>query len=691
MNRRALTFHRSGLLCCGWLILAAWFLTGPVQAGGSNLLQLPFEDLLDMEIRSAGKRDEQIRDIPASVTILSREEIQRYGWVTFEELLRNVPGFYMLDTIDERILGNRGTAGGGVQLLVNGVPQHRSRQKALTIPEIAYLNIPVESIDRIEVVRGPMSVIYGNNAFLGVINVVTNDIGLSGPRISASYGERDTGRLFARLGKQFEGGFVALNAGAYRTEGLDAAYSDIMSPDQLATLRPGMHTSLDGDVPQQDLSLDLSAGWREWTANLRYTEKDYGFYAFTPSFDDGNHARVKTWHGALEWEHALKENLGLRAGAVVSEERVDFYEVDFLAPDLDGDQQLKYRQWDLELDLVWDLQPNLNMLAGYRFRQVEGIKNEATIPSLVETTNRVGRYVTHDFFADAGWSPSDRLRLSGGMRLSRLPDSYHYTSEDVLNDVFIVENVKIEDRTLITGRVSALWSLDADQIVKLMWGNATQDNDQIQFTEPERIETTELNYVATRSNWSLSASLFRNRISNIVRTVQRIDPATGDYLVIDDNSGEWVTNGLELIGEVRPVPELTLSGSVTWQDTEDQKTDISRGYSPELLVKLKADYRRGPMTYAAYAHYVSSMESDWDFVEGQQPDRIERLGEPVDAYWNLGLNLSYRPRSNGLYANLHVSNLLDEEIRYPAMELADFERGLIGPGRQITATIGYQF
>lgn len=49
--------------------------------GGSELLDLPFEDLLQVEVRSAGKRDEQIRDIPASVTILTREEIARYGWV----------------------------------------------------------------------------------------------------------------------------------------------------------------------------------------------------------------------------------------------------------------------------------------------------------------------------------------------------------------------------------------------------------------------------------------------------------------------------------------------------------------------------------------------------------------------------------------------------------------------------------
>jgi outer membrane receptor protein involved in Fe transport len=656
-----------------------------------DLLQMSFEDLLEVKIRAAGKREEEIRDIPASVTILTREDIERYGWVTFEELLRNVPGFFLLDTIDERVIGNRGTAGGGVQLLVNGVPQHHARQKALTTPEIAQLNIPVESIDRIEVIRGPMSVIYGNNAFLGVINVVTNEIGRYGSRVSASYGSRDSGRLFARLGTQTNDGFVVLNAGGYRTDGLDAAYADMMGPAQLAALAPGMHRSLDGDVPQRDISLDFSAGWGEWTADLRYQQKRYGIYLFTPAFDDGNQARLTTWHAALGWEHAFSETLGLRASAIVSDERADLYQMDFLSPALDGDQELQYRRVDLELDLVWAPLSNLDVLAGYRFRQVDGIENAVSLAPLLDLTNRVGRFATHDVFAELAWSPMDQLRLIGGARLSRLPDSYHYTSDDFLTGTWIDKDVPVDDRNLVTGRVAALWSLDTHQVLKLIWGTALQDNDQIQFTEPERIQTTELVYVQTQPTWTLSASVFNNRISSIVRTVQQIDPRTGDYRAVDDNSGAWTTNGLELIGELRPLPGLHLSASATWQDTEDRKSSMDPGYSPDLLVKLKAGYTHGPLTYAAYAHYVGAMESDWNFVDGTTSGITERLGERVDPYWNLGANLRYRQPGTGFYASLNVSNLLDAEIRYPARELADFYRGLIAPGRVVTATVGWEF
>jgi outer membrane receptor protein involved in Fe transport len=679
-------FCIAGTLALGLSIASPVALPGP-QAG---LLDLPFEDLLDVEIRSAGKRDEQIRDIPASVTILSREEIARYGWVTFEELLRNVPGFFVLDNIEDRFIGNRGTTGGGVQFLVNGVPQHPSRQKALTVPEIARLNIPVESIDRIEVIRGPMSVIYGNNAFLGVINVVTNEIGLNGPLVSASAGSRDSGRLFARAGSASEDAFFVLNAGGYRTDGLEADYADMMGPDQLAALVPGMHTSLDGDVDQKDISLDVSAGWQDWYADLRYSEKKYGIYAFTPSFDDGNQTRLKTWHAALGWEHRLSEHLGLRTDAIVSEERVEIPELDFISPAFNGSQQQQSRRWELEFNLLWDPRDNLNLLAGYRLQRMDDIENDADLDYLARQVNTLDAFTVHDLFAELGWSPTARLRFVGGLRVSRLPDSYDYTSRDYLNNTRLEEDVDVDDLNIITGRIAALYSLDTQQVLKLIYGTAAQDNDQIQLTDPERIKTAEINYVQTRSDWSLSASLFQNRISNIVRTIQQLDNA-GMYQTIDDNSGEWKTNGLELIGELRPLDGLNLAASATWQHTEDRKSDIDPGYSPQLLLKFKADYTRGPFTYAAYANYVDDMDADWDFVDGTTQGITERIGEEVDAYWDLGANLRYRHPSNGFYAALNVSNLLDTEIRYPANELTDFYQGLIGPGRVFTATVGWEF
>jgi hypothetical protein len=74
---------------------------------------------------------------------------------------------------------------------------------------------------------------------------------------------------------------------------------------------------------------------------------------------------------------------------------------------------------------------------------------------------------------------------------------------------------------------------------------------------------------------------------------------------------------------------------------------------------------------------------------------VERIGERVPSVWDLGLNLRWDKGgavdAPGPYASLHVSNLLDAEHRYPASELIDLERGMIGAGRTIAATVGYSF
>lgn len=656
-----------------------------------DLLDLPFEDLLQVEIRSAGKREEEIRNIPASVTILTREDIARYGWITFEELLRNVPGFFLLDNTEDRFIGTRGAVGGGVQFLVNGIPQHPSPQKTLTATEIARLDVPIESIDRVEIIRGPMSVIYGNNAFQGVINVVTNEIDRSGPRVSASLGSEESGRLFGRVGQVFDEGFIALNAGADRTGGLSGSYAAMLGPGQLAALSPGARRDMDGDLDQRLGSLDLSAEWRGWQGNLRLNRRDYGIYAFTPPFDEGTRIELDTLHGSLGYAYRFREDLGLRVTGIYSAEHYDAYQIDLLLPEVAGDQRQGSERWELELDLHWRPTPSLDTIAGYRLLRIDGVENRVDLPPVLQSQRQLEPATTQDLFAQASWQAAASLRLIGGLRVSLLPDAYRGTRWEPSQGLLVREVAPAEETTALNGQLALLWSPRPDQVLKLAWGTASQDSDQLNLPEAERIETLEVNYVLTRPRWMLTGSLFQNRLSQLVRTIQRFDPQTGAYLSVDDNSGRWRTDGLELIAEAQPLPLLHLSASLTWQQTEDRETGIDPGYSPALLAKLKADWRQGPFTYAAYAHYVDGMEADWDFVVGPERGLVRRIGEPVPGYWDLGLNLRWAPRDQGPYAALHVSNLLDAEIRYPANELADLERGLIGPGRAITATVGWAF
>ena len=693
-------YPKSGGIGCFWgywlrLSVPLWLAAGVATAGDAQLLDLSFEELLGVEIRSAGKRDEQLREIPASVTVIDRDQISRYGWPTLEALLRNVPGLFVLDNIEERFIGTRGAVGGGVQFLVNGIAQHPSLQKTLTVPEIARLNIPIEAIDRVEIIRGPMSVIYGNNAFLGVVNIVTNDIAAHGARVSAGVGNRGGRTLFARTGKATPDGFFSLNIGARRDDGLDGAYADMMSPTQLAQLDPAMHRDMDGDMGQREYSMDLSTGWRELNAELRWTRRDYGIYALTPAFDDGTRIRLDTLHASLGWQRQFGEELGLRITGTHSREDYDSYQTDFLSPDLEGGQDQTSRRWELEIDLHWQPGETLDALFGYRWLRIDGVRNRVEFgfpqqpgsPILLDSVDRLDPYTMHDLFGEVGWNVSDRLRVVAGTRLTLLPDAYRGERDDAASGQLLRAVVRPDNRVEPNGRIALLWSPTRRQLVKLIWGTASQDSADGSFTELERIQTLELNAMLIDQNWMLSTSLFENRIDNIARTIQRLDPNTGNYSSVDDNSGRWRTRGLEVVMDVRPLPRLNLSTSLTWQETKDFSDGIDPGYSPKLLAKLRADWRTGPWSYGAYAHYVDAMEPDWDFIEGSG----QRIGETVPDYWNLGVNLRWDPDGAGPFVNLNVSNVLDSEIRYPANELTDFADGLIGPGRRFLATFGYEF
>lgn len=485
---------------------------------GPDLLELPFEDLLEVEIRSAGKREEEIREIPASVTILTREEIARYGWITFEELLRNVPGFYLLDNTEDRFIGTRGAVGGGVQFLVNGIAQHPSLQKTISGTEIARLDIPVESIDRVEIIRGPMSVIYGNNAFQGVINVVTNAIEGSGPRASASLGTGESGRLFGRAGRVFDDGFIVLNAGGYRTEGLTGAYADMLGPAQLALLSPGTHPDMDGDLDQGWASLDLSAEWRGWNGNLRLNRRDYGIYAFTPPFDKGTRAQLDTLHAALGYAHRFSDDLGLQITGIYSAEHYDAYQLDFFLPELEGDQRQDSRRAELELDLHWRPTATLDTIAGYRLLRIDGVENRVNAPNLLVLDGRaqLEPVTTHDLFAQASWQVMARLRLVGGVRLSLLPGTYTRIEQIPSSAVPRRVTAAVNDTAPINGQLALLWTPRLDQVLKLAWGTASQDTDQFNLPEAERVATLEANYTITRPRWMLTAGLFQNRLGQLV-------------------------------------------------------------------------------------------------------------------------------------------------------------------------------
>ncbi len=234
-----------------------------------ELFDLPLEVLLDTEISSAGKMMEKVSEIPASVFIFTREDIETYGWRTLAEVIRHIPGFYTVYDYQEDVIGVRGVMNDdNILFLVNGVVQHTG--------SVNDIMMPAEAIDRIEVVRGPMSVIYGSGAFLGSVNIITNHIPYGNPlsMVSGSLGSLGVYKAYARASGEKGAFHCTLNASAYGSDGLDESFQDMISSQLYNKLPPGLSARTGGFLERENINVNLSAGYEGFYGDIQFNSTD---------------------------------------------------------------------------------------------------------------------------------------------------------------------------------------------------------------------------------------------------------------------------------------------------------------------------------------------------------------------------------------------------------------------------------
>jgi outer membrane receptor for ferrienterochelin and colicins len=141
-----------------------------------DVMTLNIEDLARVKVYSASRHEEEVRDAPASVSVITAEEIQRYGWRTLGEALGSLRGYYTSYDRNYTYLGVRGFLRPGdynsrILLLIDG---HRLNDNVFGSAEMGTeFPLDLDLIDHIEVVRGPGSSLFGTNAVFGVINIIT--------------------------------------------------------------------------------------------------------------------------------------------------------------------------------------------------------------------------------------------------------------------------------------------------------------------------------------------------------------------------------------------------------------------------------------------------------------------------------------------------------------------------------------
>lgn len=185
----------------GLIVLAALALQSPVAWGADTGSMAPggSEEAVRLEpvVVSAGRVEQRLRDVPANVTVITREEIAQSPARTVDDLLRQIPGFSLFRRSSSLVthpttqgVSLRGIGPSGVSrtlVLLDGVP--------LNDPFggwVYWSKVPLESIERIEVSRGGGSGVWGNYALGGVIDIITKRPEARVAQAKLDVGTRDT-------------------------------------------------------------------------------------------------------------------------------------------------------------------------------------------------------------------------------------------------------------------------------------------------------------------------------------------------------------------------------------------------------------------------------------------------------------------------------------------------------------------
>jgi len=241
-----------------------------------NVLDMSLEDLMSIEIDSvygASGFKQKVTEAPASVTIITSDDIEKHGYRTLADILRNVRGFFVSYDRNYGYVGVRGFGLPGdynsrVALMIDG---HRMNDNIFE-GNLLGTDFPldVDLIDRVEIIRGPNSSQYVASAFLAVINVITKR-GADLPKVSLAgqAGSYDTygGRI--TYGKKFDTGLDLLVSGTvYDSHGQDRLFfKEFNTPAN----NNGIALNADGDESQQ---LFAYASWGNFTLQALFGSRD---------------------------------------------------------------------------------------------------------------------------------------------------------------------------------------------------------------------------------------------------------------------------------------------------------------------------------------------------------------------------------------------------------------------------------
>ena len=288
-----------------------------------DLSEASLEELTNIKVYSASKHMQSARDAPSSVTIITADQIQKYGYRTLGDILRGVRGFYVSADRNYGYVGVRGFERLGdwnsrVLLLVDG---HRTNDhifgQAMVGTEFL---VDVDLIERVEIVRGPSSSLYGAGAFFAVINVITRKPQqLKGWELSVEQASFDTYKGRASYAGHYKGVALLLSGSFYNSEGQTLFFPEFDNP----ATNNGITRNADYESSRHILA---NVTFRGFTLQGLFSARDKGAPTayFGAVFNDPR-TRNRDYHQYfdLRYRHSVGEKWDLMARTSFDQSRLE--------------------------------------------------------------------------------------------------------------------------------------------------------------------------------------------------------------------------------------------------------------------------------------------------------------------------------------------------------------------------------
>lgn len=705
-------------------LAALLFLTGSIMVGGVVADDEVMDELLSLYgseefISIATGYRQPVSKAPAVASIIDSREIRNSGATDIDEVLALVPGLHVSRNHQgyNPVYTFRGIYSDfnpQVLMLVNGIPLtnvftgNRSN---------SWLGMPVEAIQRIEVIRGPGSAIYGADAFAGVINIITKSGGdIDGLEVGGRHGTYDTTDFFSSYGKVWDRSSLGFVVEASHTNGSDRKIgADAQSYLDAIT---GTNASLaPGSLNLQRESLDMRLDYRLDNLVIRA--------GYQGRFNAGTGAGVVQ---ALDDNNEFKSE---RISADVS------YAIEEILPDLSANLSASFLHTSQEVEgnLLLFPRGSTGSFLGENGQPLFGVFDEGVVgnPEVYERHTRVNatfHYTgldNHDLSLGMGYYHGDLYKVresknyctdqescdfilgqGGVVDVSDTPHvflresdrrNYYAYVQDVFklaNDWELTAGLRYDHYSdfgeTINPRLALVWSTFNRLTTKLLYGEA--------FRAPAFSETRNINNPAALGNPDLDPETLRSfelvfdykpfyELNTIFNTfyyewddiIQFVPGPEGNTA---RNAGQQTGYGFELETRWNPSTHFSISANYAWQKSTNKRTNRNAANAPQRQFYIQSNWSFSP-------DYHLNVQGSWVM---DRPREAEDPRRSIDDYILVDVTLRKSRFWRSLDAALIVKNIFNEDAREPSLNgvpVPLIPNDLPLPGRRIIGEISYRF